>query len=281
MQTNYTLEDWDKKINPAINKLIDDDLLRYSIQIFEKTNNNFKPFGSGVLLTTHDYYFLLTASHVLDYLTTKENQLYVRVGFNRFINIRGIINFTNYKENKQVDLGYIRLDPEMIDHFGTAYKFLTIDKVSKHQPKLGGSNYCALGFPAKNFKYENNSIKTGASFYLTNAANTKPYKYYGLNPAMTIVINMKGKGEDLLNDKKESIDSRFWGLSGGGLWYLTYHQDPESKEFSIDYRLIAILTEFRKDKYFCLIANKIHLIVEAFINIEGFRFNAKPKQYYR
>ena len=36
----------------------------------------------------------------------------------------------------------------------------------------------------------------------------------------------------------------------------------------IDYRLVGIMTEYKQAKFFCLVANKIHLIIEAFMVIE-------------
>ena len=46
---------------------------------------------------------------------------------------------------------------------------------------LDGMNYCVIGFPEKNIKFENGSMETGASFYLTSATNENPYEYYKLS----------------------------------------------------------------------------------------------------
>lgn len=53
---------------------------------------------------------------------------------------------------------------------------------------------------------------------------------------------------------------------------LSYISDENLNVHFIDYKLIGILTEFRKEKYYCLIANKIHLILEALAVIEGYEF---------
>lgn len=37
------------------------------------------------------------------------------------------------------------------------------------------------------------------------------------------------------------------------------------------------MTEFKNGKYFCLVANKIHLFIEAFKVIEGLKFNEIKK----
>jgi hypothetical protein len=266
------IENWDDNLNPAINNIIDEYLLKHTIQIFVNEGKGFEPFGSGVLITTHGNYYLLSASHVVDHLSIEGNQLYVRVGFNKFVNISGTINFSNYKRKKDIDLGYINLDLEMMKYFGPAYKFMTLDKISNHIPILEGSNYCALGFPAKNIEVKQKMVRTGASFYITNAANEKPYIYYGMNQESNIIVNMKGKGTDLLKEGEAKIDSRFWGLSGGGLWHLTYVKDVDSGGFIVNYKLVGILTEFKKGRYYCFISTKIHFFIDALIRIEGLRF---------
>lgn len=257
-------------------ELLKSSLLRYTVQFFYKNSDGLRPFGSGVLALIHDNHFILTASHVADYLTSEHNQLYIRVEKEKYINVLGDVKYTVLERSSGVDLAYIKIDPQMLPKLSIPYKFLTIDKISKHNQMLDGTNYCVLGFPEKNFKKEG-GIKTGASFYLTSATNEKPYQYYKLDKRDFFIVTMKGKGKDMLNGQASSIDARFYGLSGGGLWYLTFNLDPETKNYSIDYRLIGIMTEFKKGKYFCLIANKIHLFIDAFIKIEGFKFNEKKR----
>ena len=62
------------------------------------------------------------------------------------------------------------------------------------------------------------------------------------------------------------------------LWYLDFNLDPLTNKYWGDYRLIGIMTEFKKGKYSCLIANKIHLFIDAFKTKEGFKFNEVVKQ---
>ncbi len=271
------LEDWNNELSKTVFKFIDSTLLRYTIQIFSSIADNFRPFGSGVLLTTHNHYFLLTASHVAEYLRTPGNTLYFRIDSDKFINIAGDIKGTEIDRSKGVDLAYIILADEMLPYLQKKYTFLTIDKITRHTPVLGGSNYCVLGYPEKNITVVNGFSDTGPSFYVTTAANDKPYRHYSLDSDNHIIVNMEGKGKSLLTNDRTKIDDRFHGLSGGGLWFLTYDFSDETKEYSIDYRLVGIMTEFKKGKYFCLIANKIHLFLDAFIKIEGFKFKAKVR----
>ena len=264
------------EIDNLLKEIINSFLLRHTIQFFYETKDGLRPFGSGVLALIHDTHFILTASHVAGYLMTDENQLYIRVDKKKYINVIGEIILTEINKSEGIDLAYIKIDKEMLPALEKPYNFLTIDRISNHNQMLDGVNYCILGFPENNIKMENGTLETGASFYLTSATTEKPYSYYKLDKNDFFIVTMKGKGTDMLKGETISIDSRFYGLSGGGLWFLIYNLDPITNVYTIDYKLIGIMTEFKKGKYFCLIANKIHLFIDAFKVIEGFEFNEKP-----
>lgn len=257
-------------------ELIDNYLLRHTIQFFYKTNEGLRPFGSGVLTLIHGAHFILTASHVADHFEKDENNLYVRVDKKGYINVLGEIKYTDIGLSKGIDLAYIKLDGQMIPHLLKPYKFLTIDKFEKHSLRLDGMNYCVIGFPEKNIKFDNGSMETGASFYLTSATNDKPYEHYKLSKDDYFIVDMKGKGTDVKTGEMATVNTHFYGISGCGLWYIMYNLDLNTNLYRADYRLIGIMTEFKKGKYFCLIANKIHLIIEAFKVIEGFKFRENP-----
>ena len=123
----------------------------------------------------------------------------------------------------------------------------------------GGANYCVFGFPENNVFYEGGEINTYAQAYFTFPTNDKPYEYYGLSKDQWIIVTMTGKSQDVITKEKSPMDTRFYGLSGCGLWLMM----PNMKENSCDYRLIGIMTDFKKRKYFCLIGNKIQFLIEA------------------
>jgi len=258
-------------------ELINSDLLRFTIQFFYKAEQGLKPFGSGVLAYIHNTYFILTASHVADYLTEEQNELFIRVDKKKYINVIGEIKYTDIDKSKGIDLSYIKIDKDMIEPLSKPYKFLTIAKISKHNRRLDAMNYCVLGFPESNIKFENNTLETGASFYLISASNEKPYTFYNYNMSDFFIVDMKGKGTDIKTGNKSKVNTHFYGISGCGLWYLDFNIDPSTQEYWVDYRLIGIMTEYKKGKYFCLVANKIHLFLEAFTIIEGFKFKEVNK----
>ena len=72
----------------------------------------------------------------------------------------------------------------------------------------------------------------------TNTINYQKDDYF--------VVDMKGNGIDLESGNKMDIDTHFYGISGCGLWYLIFNQDSNTKQYSLDYSLIGIMTQFKK-----------------------------------
>jgi hypothetical protein len=254
-------------------EVIENKILRHTIQFFEKKGDKFSPLGSGVLAFIHDNHFILTCSHVAS-LVENENLVFVRDSRGGFISVLGEVKLTDIEKSNGLDLAYIKIEQSMISYLRN-YEFIKIDKFTLHNTILDGLNYCALGFPEENLTQGNNGkIKTGASFFVSSGSKEKVYKYYKLKKEDFFLIEMNGKHTDLVQPKNKNRNkpTEFYGLSGGGLWLLDYKINPVTDAKTIDYKLIGILTEFRKGKYYCLIANKIHYILDAFTKFEGFKF---------
>lgn len=267
-----------EKIDKLIRELVEEEIIRFTVQLFHKTEKGLRPYGSGVLAFIHNTHFIISASHVAEYLEVESNQLFIRVSEKRFINVIGVVNYTEIETSQGVDLAYVKISTEMVEPLSNSYRFLTIDKFSKHSQLLDGMNYCVVGFPENNIRLDSAHLETGASFYVTSASSNKVYEHYKLNKSDYLIIDMKGKGTDLISGGKKKINTHFYGISGCGLWFLTYNLNPNSNEYWVSYKLIGIMTEFKKGKFFCLIANKIHLFLDALTVIEGFKFKeVKPK----
>lgn len=268
MQEHKYTEETDEIILYLINQSI----LKHTIQFFQMGEKRLEPFGSGVFTKIHNEYFIITASHVAEFFEKNpDKDLRIRVKKKLFINVLGDIKYTDIEKSKGIDLAYIKLDNQMIDPMLRVYIPLEISKIRSHHNLLHAMNYCVLGFPEKSITKEDEEFNTGASFYLTGATNDKPYIYYKYDKKDYIIVDMKGKGTDIKTNKKEKIDIRFHGISGCGLWLLLIHKQKNGK-IQIDYRLVGIMTEYKNGKFFCLIANKINLIIETFKVIEKYKF---------
>ncbi|WP_316635558.1 hypothetical protein [uncultured Flavobacterium sp.] len=267
------IDDTDKAVLEQINSKI----MKHTIQFLNQVNSKLKPFGSGVFAKIYDDYFIITASHVAIFFEEHPNEnLIIRVDKKLFINVSGEVKYTNIEKSKGVDLAYIKLDKQMIAPLYKAYIPVTIEKFRHHNNLLNGTNYCVLGFPAVNVTKDSEPFNTGATFFLaTPTNNDKPYQYYKFNKKDHIILTVKGKGTDVKTNKKGKIITPFHGISGCGLWFLLIYDNPLTGKTEVDYRLVGIMTEFRNGRYFCIIANRIWLIIEAFKIFENFKFKEK------
>ena len=254
------------EIDKITDELIRRKLVRHSIQFFSNKEGKMKPFGSGVCVKSENDYFIFTASHVTQNMSD-DNQLFIRLGKNRFVSVIGCLRETDLAKSNNIDLSYIKIDERIINDLDGPYKFLPFSKIISHEKLLDSYQYCILGYPEKNIKYDKDgALRTGASSWYTKPLSIKAYKHYNCDPNLFYVLEMKGKGFDIQTGEIKKVNSHFYGTSGCGLWLLNYSQNEN--EISVDYKLIGIMTEFRKGKYYCLIGNKIKIIMEAISRFE-------------
>lgn len=258
-----------KQIDEIYNKIISERLLAHTCQFFEEKSDGFKPFGSGVFVMIHDVHFIFTASHVANVLSDETFDLFIKIGNDEYINVVGRVKYTDFNTSRGIDLAYIKLDKQMIPALTEYYTFLTIDKIRRHDRLLvGAANYCVIGFPENNVIYDDGELNTFAQVYFTFPTNDNPYEYYKLSKDDWIIHKMTGKSQDIITKEKSPMSNHFYGLSGCGLWLMM----PNTNDNSYDYRLVGIMTAYRKGKYYCLIGNKIHLFFEALSVFENMKF---------
>jgi len=250
-------------------------IIRHTCQFFIKSGNELKPFGSGVFVKSENKHFILTASHVAELLENNNENLFIKVDHKNYINVLGQIWMTEIEKSNSIDIAIIRIDEQMLPALSKPYIFLPISKFRKHDKLLNAPHYAVIGYPSINVKKENGFLETGATIYLTSPSKEKVYKYYGFDPKHFYILEMEGKGNDLTTGNKSKINDKFHGISGCGLWLMFTHK--EEKEYKVDYRLIGIMTEFRKGKYYCLIGNKIQIVIDALIKLEDIKIKTLKK----
>jgi len=235
-----------------------------------------RPYGSGVLAVLHDTFFLLSASHVAEGLMSDSKDLYIQVNEKGYMNILGDIKLTEIEKSNGIDLAYVKLDVQMVPILKKSYKFIDITFFRKHNQVLDATHYCVLGFPENNIRIKNGVQQTGAEAFFTAPTNEKPYEYYKYDKELCHILEMKGKGIDVGTSQETKANMHFHGISGCGLWFILYHQDLNTQEYYCQYKLIGIMTEYKKSKYFCLIGYKIHLLLDAISKFEGLKFGEIP-----
>lgn len=266
-----------KEADNAVVEQINSKIFKHTIQFLKIENDNHKPYGSGVFAKIYNDYFIITASHVASFFEEHPNEkLRIKVAKELFIPVFGGVKYSIIDKNESIDLAYIKLDNQTIFYLSKVYIPVTIEKFRHHNNLVNGTNYCILGYPTINVTKKGEPFNTGAAYFLaTPSTNDKQYQYYKFNKRDHIILNVKGKGTDVTTNKKGKIISSFHGISGCGLWFLLIYDNPATGKTEVDYRLVGIMTEFRTGKYFCVIANRIWLIIEAFKVAEKFTFKEK------
>lgn len=258
-----------KQVEELYNRIASEKLIHHTCQFFIEKPDGLKPFASGVFVKIHDTHFIFTASHVVEIMDNKDTNLFIQIGEDDYVNVVGRIKRTKLNKNKGIDLAYIKLDELIIPQLTRNYNFLTLDKIRSHNRLFeGGANYCVIGFPENSFENEGKKMITAAQVYITLPTNDNPYEFYNLSKDDWIILRMTGKSQDIVTKKKYPMDTHFHGLSGCGLWLMM----PRINENTCDYKLIGIMTDYKKGKYFCLIGNKIHFLLDALTVYENMKF---------
>ena len=266
---NEEIDDYiDQLINAEYVRLLEGDIGLCTCQLFRQDSASAVPFASGVFVFLGDNFYLLTASHVIEDWSDS-NKLFVPIG-DDYVSIAGKGCGSEMAKEDRIDAAYIKLKPELIPVLVKHYRFLPYHKMLHHEKIFHEPNYCAFGYPVINKRKETG--KTFGSAYFMKASYDKVYTHYGLNPISHYVLEFLGKAINIRSNKLEKIKTQHYGLSGGGLWYIDIGFDEDNAKIISDAILIGIMTEFRRDKYDCLIANRIEIILALISNNEREKF---------
>lgn len=252
-------DDFNRRLEKEILDLTSKTIHLHTIQILTKGGQfGYEPLGSGVLVKIQQFYFIFSASHVLgDY---EKETLYVNT--NKGMKpIVGAIELTNIDKEGRVDVAYAFLDPTFGKELEEKYVFLPADLIRKKYDD-SASVYVSMGYPVVNIKADpdTKTIRTGSSFTIHPLAKDHVYEYYKYYKNLHYVLEYSGKGTDLWTNEKKKTNKAPHGISGGGLWHISFYED-ENSNITLDYRLIGIMF-YRHTKYFVHVANNVDLILD-------------------
>lgn len=230
----------------------------------------YKPLGSGVLVKINGRYLIFTASHVTE--NTGEQNLYISTP-KGFLRVVGEARETDLEKDKHTDLAYIILEDVVGKALEEAYSFIPISMIKPFHQMEEQGRYIVIGYPVKNIRTEGKIVYAGSSTYLLQGSKDEAYEFHKLSKELHLVLNFAGKGIELTGNNKKKRDPEPYGISGCGLWLITAIPNNERVEFN--YRLIGIMTQFRKVKYHVLVGNRVELLMEALIHLEGFPIRIK------
>lgn len=226
-----------------------DQLANFAVGLLERVEGaGSKVRGSGVLASIEGRRGILTCGHVAE----RYDKL-PEIGLVRFIagsQQRRIINIadahhiivesSNVWSEKDLDLAFTYLNPEVADSIAAQSIFLNIDKNRKK---------IEAGEPAKCHSID-------VMFGLVDEHSEQPFKEAGkfVSPMRAVIYrgNMQSDKNGLLrfqtaDDSSEHLPKSFGGLSGSGLWRIHYFDHGAGKFEIIENRLWGI-TSWQMDK---------------------------------
>ncbi len=252
-------EDKGLKYDQAIVELAHKHIHNHTCQILSKGGAfGYEPYGSGVLVKIDQLYFIFSASHVLEKMEQEDLYINTPEGIKP---IQGAVELTDLTKHDNIDVAYVLLDPKFGDLLEKKYKFLPKDLLRKKYDD-SGSVYLTMGYPVVNIKDDpaTKTIRTGSSFVIHPLAKDKVYEYYKYSRELHYVLQYAGKGTDLKTNQKKKINKAPHGMSGGGLWHITFFED-ENSSLILEYNLIGIVFE-KQQKHFVHVANHIEILLD-------------------
>lgn len=259
-----------RDIDKALDELMRSELGPHSCQLLEN-NNGMKPYASGVLPKLGDKHYILTASHVVSDWSD-QHPLLIRT-HSGYVSIVGDKLETEIDKSNGIDLAYILLDERAVPSIKAGHKFLPLSKFRGRTKLLNAVQYCVIGFPEINQKIEDGILKTGASGYFFQPCQPRVYDYYKLNPSTHFALEIKGKGIDIKTGETVKFKTDLHGLSGCGLWLVIVNNNDGV--YSTDFRLVGIMTEFRKGRHHCSIGNRVDILLDTLKTYENLNYSEK------
>lgn len=254
-----------EKLSKSFYDLSKEKIFNHTCQLLIKGGQyGYTPWGTGVLVGLEDNFYIFTAAHVTECINER-TFLFVNTT-QGLLPISGELNETDLSHDENVDVAFIRLDKNLVEILKLTYEFLPSNKICiNHEPEAT-TQYLSLGFPEKNIKIdkENHIIKTGSSSFLHKLKKDKVYEKYKFEKSLHFIVDYAGKGYDLLTNEKKSIIRRPHGMSGCGLWFISFK--GVETDFKLEYSLIGIMTEYIEKPFDVLIGSKVNVIIDGINN---------------
>lgn len=227
---------------------------------------NYTSFGTGVFVQFGTDLYIITASHIAEKIN---DGLYIFIGAEKLIEIKGAHLTTDYKKDHKVDIAFISIKNNLKSLLLESFNSLKPFNIQISHTMTPTDNYLVFGYPEVNVrKNKERFISTHPTGHLLNPSSEKVYNYHKIDKRLYYVLDFKGSGEDMITGKM--IKGFFYqnGLSGGGLWNINRKPLTENKQ-EVKVTLIGIMTDQLTNKYSCLIGNKIDPIIHAISKYEN------------
>ena len=239
---------------------------RSTVQLFRKNGKGSpRPVGNGVLFTTADRVFVLTAAHVIE--EVKDTPPYLAF-MNQFIELAGASWHTNRvpaplkRENDIYDFGVMEV-PGMLAQL-LRPSAISISDLCLPIPKPMSFKGVALnGYPARNFRIHGSLFISLPTTFETRSIPAFMYQRFGRNANEHIVLEWFNT---CFTPQGVTRSPSMAGLSGCGVWLipgLVGDSWPEYPAFTQP-KLMGIFTD-HSAKRSALFATQVHVHIDSLL----------------
>ena len=250
---------------------------RHTIQIFNKTDRAVEPFGTGILVTYKNHFFIVSAAHVLE-LDNIKNLFFELSGNDRgqtsFKGIGKYAILTSQKiegnrDNDKLDIAVMKLlGKDDIKSLQENFEFYDYEEAeTNHQPIEDIPYYVVFGYPASQTKvnrHKKNKYRKAFVYNSRTKINSKcEEEGYSLQNNLFIDFPKRLQNGD---SGELFIPPNPRGISGCGLWCITDSVNLQTRYWH--YQLVGIMIEHHeKDLLIGTKLNQVDAIIK-FVNQE-------------
>lgn len=224
-----------------------------------------KVIGTGVFIQIQNDYFLVSASHVLNEL---ENlRIPMENGTKEMLKPGGILwlhelDKLNDGETDPIDVAFLHLDKESVEHILEFYKFLQEEDIAMEHQFTDQPYYTFLGYPTTLTKLSTTKKSYHATtfWHMSTPLTIDNYPKLKTDPNLNVITSFDRKNSYNVKTGKYTTSPYLHGISGCGLWY-TNPLDVLKDE--IKPILTAIMTDWPIKNRTIVIGTRIDIVVKA------------------
>lgn len=187
--------------------------------------------GSGFFARLKNRFYLVTAAHVLDaceygvYLPALMETTGLPLSQDAVLTGR---KPGQSRDDDRFDAGFIRLNDDEVERIGMQ-RFIDLNSIQDPLSIDPAENFIlmiALGYPSRDqvVDRESKSIMPKLTAFTTGIAEEKGYRLAKVDPRSHLLLRFQPK-DILWNHKTVGAPPRFNGMSGGGVWMVSLHDD--------------------------------------------------------
>lgn len=225
-------------------------------------------FGSAILASLNESYFLITAAHCVDGINLE--YLGVMIG-NDFCTIGGQLFY--YEPNRDVfdpnnaDIAVIMLDTQTVAAMREKYEFIDWQKIGLDHLSDQSSKYLIFGYPASKTRkhFPTKQIIPEPLVLRTVGASDEYYLQEQIDRSKTFLLYADQKSVGRAADSKIEELPQLGGISGCGVWTILDLFTPSPK-----YKLAGLITGEGRNKtvLYCSKINNAERVIKSHFKIE-------------